>query len=284
MNSPPQTSASESNMLESLFVASLKSEPFPTPFLDPDFEPKTRVEREMNTLSGSIRSKPRWREKLGQKDIVDKWRKEAEEQGATQGEIDFGFDELRYYATKFQDLLPMEPSAVDGVWQSDGLVEAELKNRFTDAVTRLLENVSDEKKDWHPGSNNQVLDLVHPSLFCHGKPDEPDPDYDEKYEEWRSRRDTRVIDEPVPAFEPHPDAQPEDVVDLKIRDLQVIVKLANIQFTPENPRYSGGTWHVEGMENERIVASGIYYYSCENITASRLDLTSCYLRACRLSR
>ena len=28
-----------------------------------------------------------------------------------------------------------------------------------------LENVPDKKKDWHPGSDEQVLDLVHPSLF-----------------------------------------------------------------------------------------------------------------------
>ena len=30
----------------------------------------------------------------------------------------------------------------------------------------VLENVPDHKKDWHPGSNGQVLDLVHPSLYC----------------------------------------------------------------------------------------------------------------------
>ena len=30
----------------------------------------------------------------------------------------------------------------------------------------VLENVPDNEKDWHPGSNNQVLDLVHPSLYC----------------------------------------------------------------------------------------------------------------------
>lgn len=28
-----------------------------------------------------------------------------------------------------------------------------------------LENIPDKKKDWHPGSDEQVLDLVHPSLF-----------------------------------------------------------------------------------------------------------------------
>ena len=30
----------------------------------------------------------------------------------------------------------------------------------------VLEDVPDEEKDWHPGSNKQVLDLVHPSLYC----------------------------------------------------------------------------------------------------------------------
>ncbi|KAG9022000.1 hypothetical protein FS837_006801 [Tulasnella sp. UAMH 9824] len=52
--------------------------------------------------------------------------------------------------------------------------------------------------------------------------------------------------------------------------IQVIVKLANIHLTPEKPEYPGGSWHVEGMANEHIVASGIYYYDCENITDSQL--------------
>jgi Protein of unknown function (DUF4246) len=30
------------------------------------------------------------------------------------------------------------------------------------------------------------------------------------------------------------------------RPLQVIVKLANIELTPEKPKYNGGSWHVEG--------------------------------------
>jgi len=59
-------------------------------------------------------------------------------------------------------------------------------------------------------------------------------------------------------------------VKLNGKKVQVIVKLANIHLTPESPEYKGGVWHVEGMGNERIVASGIYYYSCENITESRL--------------
>ena len=31
------------------------------------------------------------------------------------------------------------------------------------------------------------------------------------------------------------------------RGLQIIVKLANIELTPDNPEYEGGSWHVEGQ-------------------------------------
>jgi len=61
-----------------------------------------------------------------------------------------------------------------------------------------------------------------------------------------------------------------DRISLKGRTLQVIVKLANIILTPEKPDYPGGKWHVEGMRNEKIVSSFIYYYDSENISESRL--------------
>lgn len=52
--------------------------------------------------------------------------------------------------------------------------------------------------------------------------------------------------------------------------LQVIVKLANIHLTPENPTYDGGSWHIEGSMREAICATGIYYYDEENVTPSYL--------------
>ncbi|KAI2775650.1 hypothetical protein F4815DRAFT_504153 [Daldinia loculata] len=52
--------------------------------------------------------------------------------------------------------------------------------------------------------------------------------------------------------------------------LQVIFKLANIHLTPEDPEYNGGSWHIEGALNERIVATALYYYDAENISESRL--------------
>jgi hypothetical protein len=54
------------------------------------------------------------------------------------------------------------------------------------------------------------------------------------------------------------------------KKLQVIVQINNHELTPENPTYAGGRWHIEGLLNEHIVGSAIFYYDIENITESRL--------------
>lgn len=53
--------------------------------------------------------------------------------------------------------------------------------------------------------------------------------------------------------------------------LKVIVKLSNVELTPENPSYRGGSWHVDGTINEDIVASIHYCYDCENVTDSKIS-------------
>jgi hypothetical protein len=62
--------------------------------------------------------------------------------------------------------------------------------------------------------------------------------------------------------------------DLKNRDRpsQVIVKLANIELTPENPKYEGGAWHARAWEMRKLSRAGIYYYHLR--TSLRLDWTS----------
>lgn len=54
------------------------------------------------------------------------------------------------------------------------------------------------------------------------------------------------------------------------QELQVIVKLANIELTPEKFTYAGGSWHVEGQLNERICATALYYYDSENVENNSL--------------
>ncbi|KAJ3051497.1 hypothetical protein HK097_007472 [Rhizophlyctis rosea] len=58
---------------------------------------------------------------------------------------------------------------------------------------------------------------------------------------------------------------------LTSRTLRVITKIASIQLTPSSPSYPGGTWHIEGMQNEHIIATGIHYLSISNITPSFLS-------------
>lgn len=69
---------------------------------------------------------------------------------------------MQYKAKLFQERNFVE--ATDGIFKSDTIVSEELRLSLLKAVTPL-EQVPDNYKDWHPGSDEQVLDLVHPSLF-----------------------------------------------------------------------------------------------------------------------
>ena len=58
----------------------------------------------------------------------------------------------------------LQPGPYERVWRSDKLISSNLKSELRSAVSPL-ESVPDSEKDWHPGSDGKVLDLVHPSLF-----------------------------------------------------------------------------------------------------------------------
>ncbi|MFG1805176.1 DUF4246 domain-containing protein [Streptomyces sp. NPDC049040] len=342
--------------------------------------PRTLRELQMMRCSAHIRAKPRWFDKMKDAGIVARWTREAVGQGLTQAQVRYVLAELAYYAALRDERTGIEVSAVDGVWQSDTLVDDTLGARLREAV-RALEEVPEAERDWHPGSGGQVLDLVHPSLFClvagvsgeferawrnptdrfskhefserfqwlptdvdvsddgdavfrsyinnvhpvthrelglvladvfarlrplwervltdlsHPRPlrieadpygwygSEPEyPDesaysdaeayaaacqaYVQARDDWWENRRPVIPDAPV--FTP-PESPDESVrVDLRGRRLQVIVKLATIHLTPDKPEYPGGSWHVEGMMNERIVSTGIHYWDSENITESTL--------------
>jgi len=62
-------------------------------------------------------------------------------------------------------------------------------------------------------------------------------------------------------------------VTLSGRPLQIIVGMKSIYLTPNSEstsKHEGSKWHIESLKNERVVASGIYYYDVSNITESRL--------------
>lgn len=54
--------------------------------------------------------------------------------------------------------------SLDGVFKSDTIISNDLREALIKSVVPL-ENVPDRAKDWHPWSGEQVLDLVHPSMY-----------------------------------------------------------------------------------------------------------------------
>lgn len=335
----------------------------------------------MMQCSAHLRAKPGWFDKINDPDIVARWTQEAVDQGLTEAQVRYVLAELGHYAALRDGRTGIEVSAVDGVWQSDTLVDDKLGSRLREAV-RVLEQVPEAELDWHPGSDGQVLDLVHPSLFCLAReasgaterawenptdryskyefsekfqwlptdvdvsddgdvafrsyvnnvhpethhelasvlPDlfarmrpllenvltdlrhprplrieadphgwyDSEPEYPHKssysdaaayaearsawgeaHDEWWENRRPTIPD--APAFTPPESPDESARVDLRGGRLQVIVKLATVHLTPDKPEYPGGSWHVEGMLNERIVSTGIYYWDSENITESRLS-------------
>ncbi|KAL2866597.1 DUF4246 domain-containing protein [Aspergillus lucknowensis] len=315
-------------------------------------------------------------------EITAKWREEVANSGrdVSPKMMDWIFKELQWKAD-YLDKNGMVMVFDTGVIISDSAISLELQQELRAAVKPLE---MDPKKDFHPGSEEKVVDLVHPSLFpviysrsrilpdrlidlddclnyigegqllpmshktsslvfstkfqwmpcdvefssdggCHivsyinnlhprkNRPlykvveklivqaipmwnltlsnvnnDKHRIDYDgveydpcspsSSYSDWEEKRE---IVQPEPGdFDPKV-VTPENGINLRedyTQGLQVIVKLANIELTPEKPEYHGGSWHVEGALNEHICATAIYYYESDNITESSLAFRQRALR------
>jgi len=400
---------------------------FPSAILD--WAPPAFSVRERNMLAfmDRITDKPEWRRKVFDETILQKWKSEClarEDWDFSEKMFSFCVAELQEKAKENEeDGIATTLNVPATIAKSDTIVPEDLKEALRAAV-QPLENVPDKAKDWHPNSNEQVLDLVHPSLFpvIYGRTkilpdsnakvdlrtaifftgkgetiDEPSDEevvvvdsqlgtsgYGEANLFWSKRFQwlpcevsfsesepgvkidsyinnlhpvhqehlypviERYIAKAIPlwnvvlrnvnssdlprihlteahdyefeygGFETRQDEKPEDPkqdddsywdfrtdwerahrtliqpepepfdavrdrnnergvappLDLRTafaeKGLQVIVKLANIHLTPAKPSYSGGSWHVEGMLNEHICATALYYYDSDNIGESWL--------------
>lgn len=98
-------------------------------------------------------------------EITAKWREEVSNSGEdiSAAMMDYIIKELQWKANLFK--ADGFTTAFDiGVVKSDTAITEELRNALVLEVAPL-ENIPDDKKDYHPGSDQKVLDLVHPSLF-----------------------------------------------------------------------------------------------------------------------
>jgi hypothetical protein len=100
------------------------------------------------------------------KAISQKWKAEAlatEGRDVTQNMVDWVIDELRYKARIFKETGAVSTFNGDVV-KSDLAIPKDIQEALKAAV-RKLEDIPETCKDYHPGSDGKVLDLVHPSLF-----------------------------------------------------------------------------------------------------------------------
>ena len=386
---------------ESQRIRSPFKHPWWTAFSDSGPQPRCLDEWLTVEISNSIREKPDWKTKYKNDEIVAKWKREIKQQCQDKTRyldqiIDYVFKELQWYEDVEKDLNTFQIGCDYRIVFSDGAINESLKKSFINGVQKLMESFGNDFDYYHLGSNNQVIDLVHPSLYIvqydktpvlkngqleiikygeeieyakagvdpsgvskkfqwipalvaknsNGKfefgsyinnlhpikykdlydsigdifnaaipglncvltryasqefiripipggsdaytdeydkdreeldaelereAEETGHDYDWEKMEAFEKDKLKYLREFIPKWEQAPVFdKPIDLATM-FDNLKVIVKLANIELTPENPVYAGGSWHVEGAINEDIVATVLYYYDVENITESRLS-------------
>ncbi|KAJ2099456.1 hypothetical protein GGI09_002780 [Coemansia sp. S100] len=127
-----------------------------------------------------------------------------------------------------------------------------------------------------------VTDLVHPRkpgvklcLYecykhdslepeCYGR---PNLDYYEELRCWKE--DASYVDpQPKPFVAPK---RPISPYKLRGRRLQAIVKMDSIELSLKNLSYSDECWKVVGLANERIIATGVFFYDVSNIAPCSLQ-------------
>ncbi|RFU23923.1 hypothetical protein B7463_g12415, partial [Scytalidium lignicola] len=141
---------------------------FPTAVNDLDIEDGhvslpllTLRELDMIRIMENITEKPNWDSKVFDTAITSRWKEEALGNNVTKAMMNWVIAELQDKARIFQKR-GFVIAYNGGVVKADTAVPEEIKEAFKIAV-RPLEDTPE--KDYHPGSDEKVLDLVHPSLF-----------------------------------------------------------------------------------------------------------------------
>lgn len=213
----------------------------------------------------------------------------------------------------------------NNIYHQMKLIPNDLKQRFMNHVTEF--ETRKIEKDFHPHSNDQMLDIIHPSLYCfvrsitpvttEAKPllryssqlqwipaefsvirdessnlpirteirssmnnlDRNNPLNEELYKDiaeiftymvpgFEKILNKLKVDDRIIALQGSSSHPVEDIIQLK--DCKVIVKIASTLVNEEKPEFKEGSWHLEGVHSEMIIATGIYYYDVQNIKQSYL--------------
>ncbi|KII93280.1 hypothetical protein PLICRDRAFT_121679, partial [Plicaturopsis crispa FD-325 SS-3] len=153
-----------------------------------------------------------------------------------------------------------------------------LHSSIETVVEKILPMFEHVLTDLH--RNNPLHQRIRES--CHYTEwDEPEPPefsddedgwvaYGQELERWMMERPIRLPDVPEAGYTGRLE-QRKHVVSLKGRTVQMIVDISEVRLQPNGPNYTGSTWKVAGMRNERIVACAFYCVSMQNIVDSSTE-------------
>ena len=243
-----------------------------------------------------------------QHELIESIKQDPEAYDLSQNEIDDGYLE-GCWEDDFEDDFKCTHPRCDCI-APDNLLTSYIEYKLIGIVTndlhlqcqRIISDIArNEPIDYHPGSDNQVIDLIHPSMYCYVKgiskhnngsvapevdeslryqwlPSEFNVDFsgEIKVMSYINNLKQYLYPEFIPTIEKVFESflpSLENVLQQNLRDkrLQVIVKVGQIVLTPENSIYNSSSWHTEGMPYEHIAATCIHYLDAKNITSSFLE-------------
>ncbi|PWN33664.1 uncharacterized protein FA14DRAFT_64352 [Meira miltonrushii] len=128
-------------------------------------EPRLSTEKMVILAMNDIEQKSNWQQKLQDETIVANWRQECFTQGFTTSMFDWMMKALHFKAKSKEEKTGVQMSPPPSVFHSDALIDENLQSRLNKGFCELMK-VNKRFYDWHPGSKQMVLDLVHPSMYC----------------------------------------------------------------------------------------------------------------------
>ncbi|KAH8886347.1 hypothetical protein GQ53DRAFT_727710 [Thozetella sp. PMI_491] len=160
----------------------------------------------------------------------------------------------------------------DSLWEGMEDTFARCGKSLANLSFKDMRRFSDSELKWNPLFNQSERELQK-------NPDGPGmvQKFKEEHEEsikawlWEKHR-LPILPEPDEFSEDDHDFHSSENLRERFAEtgLQVIVKMATIKLTPEKPEFPMGGWHIEGMMNEHICATALYYLDSENVTTSHL--------------
>ncbi|KAH8073337.1 DUF4246-containing protein [Aureococcus anophagefferens] len=123
------------------------------------------LELRLRALSAEMRAKPEWWVKVGDEAIVGRWRAEAAAYAPL--EFDWALGEARWLAARAAAAPLARPSPAAGAFETESAVDGDLEAALLDGVAALRREPAHGARDVHPGSDGQVVNHIHPSLYCY---------------------------------------------------------------------------------------------------------------------